>query len=150
MAYVDGFVLPVPKKNLAAYRRLAQKTGRIWLQCGALEYRECVGDDLDVKMGRPFPRQLKLKRGETVIFSWIAYKSRAHRDEVNAKVMKDPRIANMSSKMPFDVKRMVYGGFKTLVELGRATVVGRGPRRSARAPKRDGHVEIAETQPSAY
>jgi uncharacterized protein YbaA (DUF1428 family) len=116
MRYVDGFVLPVPKKNLQAYRRLAQKAGRIWRKHGALEYRECVGDDLNVKMGVPFPRRIKLKRGETVVFSWIVYKSRAHRDRVNAKVMKDPRLANMDPKsMPFDVKRMVYGGFKTLV-----------------------------------
>jgi uncharacterized protein YbaA (DUF1428 family) len=117
--YVDGFVLPVPKKNLAAYRRIAQKAGRIWREHGALEYRECVGDDLNVKMGVPFPRLLKLKRGETVVFSWIVFKSRAHRDRVNAKVMKDPRLAPMvdPKAMPFDFKRMVYGGFKIMVEV---------------------------------
>lgn len=117
MRYVDGFILPVPKKNLQAYFRMAKKAGKIWREHGALEYRECVGDDLKVKMGLPFPRLAKLKAGETVVFSWIVYKSRAHRDQVNAKVMKDPRIASMcdSKSMPFDVKRMAYGGFKVMV-----------------------------------
>lgn len=117
MPYVDGYVLPVPKKNLEAYRRMAQKAAKIWRQHGALEFRECVGDDLDVKWGVSFPRRIKLKRGETVMFSWIVFKSRAHRNRVNAKVMKDPRLANMMDpkSMPFDVKRMVYGGFKVLV-----------------------------------
>jgi uncharacterized protein YbaA (DUF1428 family) len=114
--YVDGFVLPVPKKNLNAYRRMAQEAGKIWRDHGALEFRECVGEDLNIKMGMPFPRGIKIKPGETVVFSWIVYKSRAHRDRVNAKVMKDPRIAKMPKKMPFDVKRMLYGGFKTIVE----------------------------------
>jgi uncharacterized protein YbaA (DUF1428 family) len=116
--YVDGFVLPVPKRNLQAYRRMAQKAGRIWREHGALEYRECVGDDLNVKMAVPFPRSMKLKRGETVVFSWIVFKSRAQRDSVNAKVMNDPRIAKMMDlkSMPFDCKRMVYGGFKILVD----------------------------------
>jgi uncharacterized protein YbaA (DUF1428 family) len=115
--YVDGYVLPVPKKHLQTYRRIAQKAGRIWREHGALEYRECVGDDLNVKWGVGFPRMIKLKGGETVVFSWIVFKSRAHRDRVNAKVMKDPRLANMDPKsMPFDIKRMVYGGFKTLVD----------------------------------
>ena len=119
MPYVDGFLLPVPKKNLVAYRRLAQKAGKIWRELGALEYRECSGDDLDVKMGVSFKRVIKLKPGETVVFSWIVYKSRAHRDSVNAKVMKDPRLAKMmeGKDMPFDVKRMSYGGFKILVEV---------------------------------
>ena len=117
MAYVDGFLLPVPKKNLPAYRRLAQKAAKIWKELGAVEYRECVGDDLDVKMGVPFTRPLKIKPGETVVFSWIVYKSRAHRDSVNKKIMQDPRIAGMCDPkdMPFDVKRMCYGGFKILV-----------------------------------
>jgi uncharacterized protein YbaA (DUF1428 family) len=114
--YVDGFVLPVPKKNLNVYRRMAQQASRVWRDHGALEFRECVGDDLNVKMGLPFPRGIKAKPGETVVFSWIIYKSRAHRDRVNAKVMKDPRFAKMPKKMPFDVKRMLYGGFKTVVE----------------------------------
>ncbi|MEX0676986.1 MAG: DUF1428 domain-containing protein [Pirellulales bacterium] len=118
MRYVDGFVLPVPKKNLAAYRRMSQKAGKIWREHGALEYRECAGDDLKVKGLVPFPRMVKLKRGETVVFAWIVYKSRADRDRVNAKVMKDPRLANMAPKsMPFDVKRMAYGGFKVLVDF---------------------------------
>lgn len=148
MAYVDGFVLPVPRKNLAAYRRMARKAGRIWQEYGALEFRECVGDDLDVKMGKSFPRQLELKRGETVVFSWIVYRSRAHRDQVNAKVMKDPRIA-ADKKMPFDVKRMLYGGFKTLVDLAPASASGAGSRRRSREPKRDGHAEPAEPRPAA-
>ena len=118
MRYVDGFVLPVPKKNLAAYRRMAQKGSRIWREHGALEYRECAGDDLNVKGPLPFPRLAKLKRGETVVFAWIVYKSRAHRDRVNAKVMKDPRMSTMMAgkAMPFDFKRMAYGGFKILVD----------------------------------
>ena len=117
MTYVDGFLLAVPKKKLQAYRRMAQKAARIWREHGALELRECAGDDLAVKMGVPFPRRVQLKPGETVVFSWIMFKSRAHRDKVNAKVMKDPRLAGMCdpNDMPFDVKRMCYGGFKVLV-----------------------------------
>jgi uncharacterized protein YbaA (DUF1428 family) len=119
MPYVDGFVLPVPKRNLQTYKRIAQKAGKVWREHGALEYRECVGDDLNVKGVKTFPRQVKPKAGETVLFSWIVFKSRAHRDRVNAKVMKDPRLAKMMDpkSMPFDMKRMVYGGFKTLVDL---------------------------------
>ncbi len=117
MPYVDGYVLPVAKKNLSAYRRIARKAGGIWREHGALEYRECVGDD--VKMGKltSFPQSVKLKPGEIVVFSWIVFKSRAHRDRVNAKVMEDPRLAKMMDpkSMPFDTKRMVYGGFKVLV-----------------------------------
>jgi uncharacterized protein YbaA (DUF1428 family) len=118
MKYVDGFVLPVPKKNLAEYRRIARRAGEVWKDHGALEYREAVGDDLAVKMGMPFPRRVKVKRGETVVFSWIVYRSRAHRDRVNAKVMKDPRLASMMDMkaMPFDCNRMSYGGFKVIVE----------------------------------
>jgi uncharacterized protein YbaA (DUF1428 family) len=115
--YVDGFVLPVPKKNVEAYRRMSANAGKIWREHGALEYRECVGDDLKAKWGAPFPRVARVKPGETVFFSWIVFKSRAHRDRVNAKVMKDPRLGNMDPKsMPFDVKRMAYGGFKVLVD----------------------------------
>ncbi len=113
--YVDGFVLPVPKKKLAAYRKLATVANKVWRDHGALEYRECVGEDLAVKFGMPFPKQLKLKAGETVVFSWIGFKSRKHRDQVNAKVMADPRLAGMDKKMPFDVKRMVYGGFEVMI-----------------------------------
>jgi uncharacterized protein YbaA (DUF1428 family) len=118
MPYVDGFVLPVPRKNLRAYRRMAQKAGKIWREHGALEFRECAGDDLRPKYGALFPRMTRAKPGETVMFSWIVFKSRAHRDRVNAKVMKDPRLAaSMDTKsMPFDVKRMAYGGFKVLVD----------------------------------
>jgi uncharacterized protein YbaA (DUF1428 family) len=117
MPYVDGFVLPVPKKKLKAYARIAQKAGKVWKEHGALEYRECAGNDLDVKMGVSFTRTMKLKPTETVVFAWIVYKSRAHRDKVNAKVMKDPRMAKMPDPMPFDLKRMAYGGFKVLVDV---------------------------------
>ena len=116
--YVDGFVLPVPRKNLPAYRRMAQKASKVWRDHGALEFRECAGDDLKVKMGVPFSRLVRVKPGETVVFSWIVYKSRADRDRVNAKVMKDPRLAKMMDPkaMPFDCKRMTYGGFKIMVD----------------------------------
>ena len=117
MAYVDGFVLPVPKKNLPAYRRMSTKAGKIWKDHGALEYRECVGDDLDVKVGLPFPRGMKIKAGDAVVFSWIVYKSRSHRDRVNKKVMADPRLKMGSQGMPFELKRMMYGGFKVIVDF---------------------------------
>ncbi len=117
MAYVDGFVIPIPEKNVPAYRKIARKASKVWIEHGALEYRECVGDDLAVHCGPGFPKQAKTKPGETVVFAWIVYKSRAHRDRVNKAVMADERIANMSPKdMPFDVNRMVYGGFKVIVE----------------------------------
>ena len=115
--YVDGFVLPLPKRNVDAYRRMARKAGKIWREHGALEYRECLGDD--VPMGKvTFPRGVKRKPDETVVFAWIVFRSRAHRDRVNAKVMKDPRLADMmnSKAMPFDAKRMIYGGFKVFVD----------------------------------
>ena len=115
--YVDGFVIPIPKKNVAVYRGIAQKAGRIWRSHGALEYRECVGEDLNVRGLVSFPRAFKAKRGETILFAWIVFKSRAHRDRVNAKVLKDPRLAKAAPKtMPFDMKRMVYGGFATIVD----------------------------------
>lgn len=119
MKYVDGYVLPVLKKNLAAYRRMALKAGKVWMDHGALEFRECAGEDLQTKCGVPFPRTIKLKPGETVVFSWIVFKSRADRDRVNKKVMKDPRLATMMDigAAIVDSKRMVYGGFKTLVDL---------------------------------
>lgn len=119
MSYVDGFVLPVPKKNLAAYRRMAKQAGVIWKEYGALQYMECVGDDLNPKMAATFPKALKTKTGETVFFSWIMYKSKAHRDSVNKRIMKDPRIAKMMAgkKPPFDFKKMLYGGFKPVVEM---------------------------------
>jgi uncharacterized protein YbaA (DUF1428 family) len=117
--YVDGYVVPVPKKHIQAYRRIAQKAGKVWRDHGALEVRECVGDDLKVKWGVAFPRSARVKPGETVVFSWIVFKSRADRDRVNAKVMKDPRLAKMMDPkaMPFDPKRMVYGGFKVFVDV---------------------------------
>jgi uncharacterized protein YbaA (DUF1428 family) len=117
--YVDGYVLPVPRKNLSSYRRMAQKAGKVWRDHGALEYRECTGDDLNVKWGVSFPKRFKSKPGETVVFSWIVFKSKADRDRVNAKVIKDPRLAKMMEpkSMPFDMKRMVYGGFKAIVDL---------------------------------
>jgi len=119
MRYVDGFVLPVPEKNLKAYRDMAQKAGKIWKEHGAVEYVEAIGEDLEVKFGLPFTKLTKLKPGETIFFSFIIYKSRAHRDKVNAKVMKDPRMNKMMEKgpMPFDMKRMAYGGFKGVVDL---------------------------------
>ena len=115
--YVDGYVLPIPKKKLADYGRLAKVASKVWRDHGALEYRECAGEDLDVKFGVPFGKVIKLKPGETVVFAYVVFKSRAHRDRVNAKVMQDPRFGSMDPKdMPFDCKRMVYGGFTTIVE----------------------------------
>ena len=117
MTYVDGFIVPVPKKNLGAYRSMAKKAGKVWLDHGALEFRECVADDVKVGKRTSFPRSVKLKRGETVMFSWIVYRSRAHRDRVIGKVMKDKRLESMmdGSEMPFDGKRMIFGGFKVAV-----------------------------------
>jgi uncharacterized protein YbaA (DUF1428 family) len=118
MAYVDGFLLTVPARKLAVYRRIAAKAGKVWKDHGALEYRECVGDDVKTKMGTPFPKAAKAKKGEVVIFSWIVYKSRAHRDRIMPKIMQDKRLTNMGPKdMPFDMKRMSYGGFKVLVDM---------------------------------
>ena len=118
MSYVDGFLLPVPKKKLQAYRRMALKAGKIWREHGALEFRECVADDVKPGKRTSFPQSVKLKRGETVFFSFIVFKSRADRDRVNAKVMKDPRITAMGGfkELPFDARRMIYGGFKVLVQ----------------------------------
>jgi uncharacterized protein YbaA (DUF1428 family) len=116
--YVDGFVVPVPKNKLDAYRRMARKAGKIWREHGALEVRECVADDVDAGKVTSFPRSVKLKPNETVVFSWIVFKSRAQRDRVNTKVMKDPRLTDMmdSKTMPFDPKRMFFGGFNVIVE----------------------------------
>jgi uncharacterized protein YbaA (DUF1428 family) len=116
--YVDGFVVPVPKKKLGAYLSMAKKGRRVWMEHGALEYVECVADDVKVGKRTSFPRSVKLKPGETVVFSYIVYKSRAHRDRVMKKVMADPRLADMMSNpktLPFDAKRMIYGGFATLL-----------------------------------
>ena len=119
MPYVDAFVIPIPRKNLSAYRRMAERAGVVWREHGAVEFRECVGDDLTPnKIAWPFPRLARLKRGETVLFSWIVFKSKAHRNRVNGRVMKDARIVKMMSEpMPFEGDRMTYGGFKMLVDL---------------------------------
>lgn len=117
--YVDGFVLPVPKRKLAAYRAMARKAGKVWMEHGALEYMECIADDVKPGKVTSFPQSVKLKAGETVFFSYVVYKSRADRDRIIKKVMSDPRLANMMDpkNAPFDVKRMFYGGFKVMVAL---------------------------------
>ena len=119
MPYVDGFIVAVPRKNVAAYRKIATKCGKVWRVHGALDYREWVADDVKVGKLTSFPRAVKLKPNETVVFSWITYKSRAQRDKVNAKVMADPRLKNMMDpkSTPFDAKRMIYGGFTDLVKV---------------------------------
>lgn len=117
--YVDGYVLPVPKKNVEAYRRMAQKAGEIWMEYGALEFVECIADDVKSGEVTSFPQSVKLEPDEMVVFAWIAFKSREDRDRINEKVMKDPRLGEMDPKsMPFDGRRMFWGGFETLVELG--------------------------------
>ena len=117
--YIDGFVIPVPKGKVEAYRRIARKAGKVWREHGALAYTECVADDVKPGKWTSFPQAVKLKAGEVVFFSWIVYKSRKHRDSVVAKVMQDPRLASMMTPkaMPFDGKRMIYGGFKAIVDL---------------------------------
>jgi len=117
--YVDGFIVPVPKAKMKAYLALSKKAGKIWKEFGAIDYCECIADDVKVGKWTSFPRAVKLKRGENVVFSWITYKSRAQRDKINAKVMKDKRLADMMSgaAMPFDGKRMIYGGFKNIVKI---------------------------------
>jgi uncharacterized protein YbaA (DUF1428 family) len=117
MTYIDGFVVPILRKNVAAYQRLSRKAEKVWRGYGALDYKECLGDDLKHKGIATFDRAARIRKGETVVFSWILYRSRAHRDRVNAKVMKDPRILKMMDPDPgiFDAKRMVYGGFRTIV-----------------------------------
>jgi uncharacterized protein YbaA (DUF1428 family) len=118
MAYVDGFLIPLPKRQIARYRRIARMAGKVWREHGALEYRECIGDDLQVKGMASFLKRSGVKPGETVVFSWVVYRSKADRNRVVAKVMSDPRLAEMSEKnMPFDVRRMAYGGFKVIVDL---------------------------------
>lgn len=119
MAYVDGFVLPLPRTNVERYREIAAKCGAIWREHGALEFRECIADDVKPGKLTSFPQSVNLEADETVVFSWIVYESRAKRDEVNDKVMKDPRMAEMMKpeSMPFDGKRMIYGGFEMIVDL---------------------------------
>lgn len=147
--YVDGFVIPIPKKSLPAYERMASAAGKVWMDHGALEYFECVGEDLAVKMGKPFPDQLGLKKNETVVFAWILYRSRAHRDQVNKKVMKDPRMTGMDSKpMPFDVQRMCYAGFAPIVELRPgAQSPAKRKSKTRRTPRANGHAEASAEQP---
>src|SRR5688572_11878846 len=117
MSYVDGFVIPVPKRKLRQYRRMAEMGRKIWTKHGALDYKECAGDDLASKWGTTFTKMMKLKPGETAVFAYIVFKSRAHRDRVNAKVMKEmAAMGGLPKDMPFDPKRMAYGGFKTIVE----------------------------------
>lgn len=119
MHYVDGFVLPVPRANIDAYRKVAQEAGHVWMEHGALQYWECVGDDVPMGKITSFPQAVQLKDDETVVFSWIVYASREDRDRINAAAMKDPRLAAMDpAKMPFDAKRLFWGGFQTLVEMG--------------------------------
>jgi uncharacterized protein YbaA (DUF1428 family) len=115
--YIDGFVVPVPKAQLEAYRKLSRKCGKIWMEYGALQYVECAADDVKPGKLTSFPQSVKLKADETVVFSWIVYRSRKHRDTVNAKVMDDPRLPKDPKDMPFDAKRMFWGGFKTIVQL---------------------------------
>lgn len=114
--YVDGFVIPISKKNVKAYKKMAALGCKVWMEHGALDYYECIGDDLDVTMGWPFPQMCKLKTGETVIFAFIVYKSKAHRNKVNANVMSDPRMKMDGKKMPFDIKRFAMGGFNVVVK----------------------------------
>lgn len=115
--YVDGFVIVIPKKNVANYKKMAKKACKVWMEHGALEYRESIGEDLDMKFGLPFPKLTKIKKNETVIFAWIVYKSKSHRNSVNKRAMKDPRLDKMMDPKspPFDMKRMSYGGFKIVV-----------------------------------
>jgi len=119
MAYVDGFVIPVQRAKLDAYKDMASKAGRIWRELGALEFRECIGDDVKPGKLTSFPQSVMLEDSEVVVFSWIVYESRAKRDEVNEKVMKDPRMAELMKQenMPFDGKRMIYGGFEMVVDM---------------------------------
>lgn len=119
MSYVDGFVVPVPKKNVKAYRTMARKAGKIWMEFGAVAFMECAADDVKPGKITSFPQSVKLKKDETVFFSWIVYKSRKDRDRINKKIMTDPRLTKMmeGKETPFDMKRMIYGGFKPIVEL---------------------------------
>lgn len=119
MAYVDGFVVPVPKDKLDAYKEMSRKCGAIWREFGALEYRECIGDDVKPGKLTSFPQSVMLQDGEVVVFSWIVYESRAKRDEVNDKVMKDPRMAEFMKpeNTPFDGKRLIYGGFEMFLDM---------------------------------
>ncbi|MGE0640637.1 MAG: DUF1428 domain-containing protein [Thermoanaerobaculia bacterium] len=134
MSYVDGFVLPIPKSRLADYRKLSRLAGKVWLEHGALEYRECAGDDLRIKGVASFHTLAGCRRGETVVFSWISFKSRGHRDRVNALAIKDPRLAKVNlDSMPFDPGRMAYGGFAPFVDLPARSRTAAPRRKSAPA-----------------
>lgn len=117
MTYVDGFVLPIPKDKVEVYRKISSDAGKLWKEHGALAYYECVADDVKTGEVTSFPQAVKLQENETVVFAWILFRSREHRDEVNAKVMKDPRLKMDPAEMPMDMKRMIYGGFQSIVEL---------------------------------
>jgi uncharacterized protein YbaA (DUF1428 family) len=132
-AYVDGYVIPLPTRNLPAYRRIARVAAKVWLEHGALDYQECAGDDLAVAFGATFPRPLKVKRNETVVFAWVRFRSRAHRDRINRKVMADPRLLALCDpkSTPFDPARMLYGGFRVIVDGPAATARVRRRRAAA-------------------
>jgi uncharacterized protein YbaA (DUF1428 family) len=117
MSYIDGYLIPMPKSKVGVYRKIASAAGKIWMKHGALAYVEAVGDQLDIPGVASFKKTARAKPGETVVFSYIVYKSRAHRDRVNAAVMKDPKLMPPNTPMPFDLKRMNFGGFKPLVDL---------------------------------
>jgi uncharacterized protein YbaA (DUF1428 family) len=118
MAYVDGFIVAVPKKNLAAYKKMARLAGKVWREHGAIDYKECLADDVPEGKITSFPRSVKQKHSETVIFAWITYKSRRARDRINKKVMADPRLKGMGPEnAPFDAKRMIYGGFTVMIDI---------------------------------
>lgn len=137
MAYVDGFLIPVPAKNLAAYRRMSRKAGDVWMEYGALDYKECVGEELAPKgMVSTFPKALKTKRGEAIVFSWIVYASKADRNRIVNLVMADPRLAKMPSPMPFDLKQMLYGGFDVLVDMAPAAAKRRSAKKKSAMPKK--------------
>jgi uncharacterized protein YbaA (DUF1428 family) len=137
MAYVDGFLLPVPTKNLAAYRKMSQKAGEVWMEHGALDYKECAGDEMNIEgMGAAttFPKTLKLKAGQTVVFSWIVYASKAERNRILKKVMADPRLEKMMDPKnpPFDHKQMRYGGFEAIVDMAPAKRKKAPPKKKAK------------------
>lgn len=137
MTYVDGFLIPVPAKSLAAYRKMAQKAGEIWMEYGALDYKECVGEELAPKgMVSTFPKTLKTKRSDAIVFSWIVYASKAERNRVMNLVMADPRLAKMPSPMPFDLKRMLCGGFDVIVDMAPAAAKRRAAKPRKAMPKK--------------
>jgi uncharacterized protein YbaA (DUF1428 family) len=136
MAYADGFLIPIPTKNIEAYRKLSTLAGKIWMEYGALDYKECVGDDLTPQgMSVNFPQLLGMKKNETVIFSWILYKNRKQRDTIMKKVMSDPRLANTPEAMPFDMKRMYVGGFDVLVDFEAKAAPKKTPMKAAQKKK---------------